>query len=128
MCIASNDAYAIGICHHLGLGTPKDNIKALIHLETAAKSGNELAQYELAGLFYQTRNEMSFMWYLRAAKQGLFEAQYVIGRLLYTGTGCVENVDDAIIWFKKAAKQGSIHAKNYIQAIEKQRQLNNNNK
>jgi len=49
-------------------------------------------------------------WYLRAAKQGHFRAQYKLGSMYLAGEGVTKNIDEAVWWFRHAAEQGHVRA------------------
>jgi hypothetical protein len=49
-------------------------------------------------------------WFLKAADQGLAEAQYNLGVIYHHGQGVPQDYGTAIEWFRKAADQGLANA------------------
>ncbi|WP_232091633.1 tetratricopeptide repeat protein [Aeromonas caviae] len=49
-------------------------------------------------------------WYMKAAEQGLADAQLALGVLFATGLGVIRDHDKAVTWYKKAAEQGQVDA------------------
>ena len=52
----------------------------------------------------------AFMWYEKAAKQGVAMAQFNLGDVYYKGRGVKQNYKKAFEWYEKAAKQGHVDA------------------
>jgi len=82
---------------------------ALAEFETAAEAGLDLAQYNLAILYYTGRGveqnfEQALRWTLAAAEQGHLNAQNNLGALYYTGTGTEVNFEEALRWYEAAAQ------------------------
>jgi S1-C subfamily serine protease len=84
----------------------------LAELKEKAQTGDAEAQYQLA-VIYDTgvgvlkSYSESGKWYLKAANQGIAEAQFVLGSRYYEyGKKSKENYKTAFSWFYKAAKQG----------------------
>jgi len=91
-----------------------------------AESGDPAAQYVYAfrlgvlrsfrkymkgvDLEYQTANK----WYLEAAKQGVPQAQFEIGRNMVMGRGCETDAKNGIKWISAAAAGGLPEAQNYL--------------
>lgn len=77
-----------------------------------AEHGNALAQAKLASLYLLARDgvekddKLAADWMEKAAKQGLVEAQVVMGALYDRGLGVVADRDKATQWYEKAAAQG----------------------
>lgn len=74
-----------------------------------------LEQFEL-GLRYELGEDLdkdfslAAHWYLKAAKQGLANAQYSLGLLYAEGHGVAEDQRQAAVWYLRAAKQGHASA------------------
>lgn len=81
-----------------------------------AEAGNAYAQYNL-GVIYdqgyegvkQNKSEAA-KWFLKAAKQGLAEAQFNIANMYYHGKGVPKNRSEAAKWWCRAAEQGVAEA------------------
>lgn len=88
-----------------------------IALERLAAQGDKIEQFNL-GVRYATGNgapldyAKAVEWYVRAAEQGLAEAQYNLGMIYWEGrAGVTPDLARADKWFTRAAKQGVIPAK-----------------
>ena len=51
--------------------------------------------------------QLSFRWYLAAAKQGVVKAMMKIGHLYYLGRGVVKKDESTLEWYTKAAEMGN---------------------
>ncbi|MGI5852224.1 MAG: tetratricopeptide repeat protein, partial [Caldicoprobacterales bacterium] len=47
--------------------------------------------------------EKAYGWYLKAATQGLADAENMVGVCLWDGTGVAQDYERAVEWFRKAA-------------------------
>ncbi|MBR2209565.1 MAG: sel1 repeat family protein, partial [Synergistaceae bacterium] len=81
-----------------------------------AEAGNATAQYNLGIIYYngyegvkQNKSEAA-KWYLKAAKQGIPEAQHNIALMYYDGEGVPKNKSEALKWWRRAAEQGVAEA------------------
>ncbi|GAB5501321.1 MAG: hypothetical protein PsegKO_36320 [Pseudohongiellaceae bacterium] len=88
---------------------------ALREFTRAAEQGLDLAQYNLAILYFTGRGvEQDFAaahrWTLAAAEQGHVNAQYNLASLLMDGSGVEPDVEQAIVWFSRAARSGHADA------------------
>lgn len=78
----------------------------------AAKSGNPVAEYELAtayrkGLCVEKSPDRAKEWYQKAGEQGSLQAQYALGEIYFTGEGTkAPDYPKAKEWYLKAAEQG----------------------
>jgi TPR repeat protein len=94
------------------LSNPLKDERALRDLEVKARSGDAQAQHELGWRLRLYKPAESWEWTLKAAEQGLVEAQW--------GMGCYfsirEDKVESALWFRKAADQG--HAKAQFQVGE----------
>src|ERR1041385_7621848 len=88
----------------------------LAELTRKAEQGDAEAQYNLAvvydlGIGVTKSYAESDKWYLKAASQGLAEAQFQLGvRYFEFGKNAKENYATAFTWFFKAANQGVAEA------------------
>ena len=58
------------------------------------------------GLGVEQSYEKAVEWYLKAAEQGLADAQNNLGNMYYTGTGVEQSYEKAVEWWQKVAEQG----------------------
>jgi len=76
-----------------------------------AEQGNALAQAQMGAMYQLGRNgvekdpQQSAEWMLKAAKQGLVEAQVFMAALYDRGLGVKQSVKTATQWYEKAAAQ-----------------------
>lgn len=99
-----------------------DPISALEEIENRAHQGDKDARY-LLGWLYETGESflvegyaepaqverdpaMATDWFLKAAKKGHSEAQYVVGTQFYDGVRLKRSYRAAARWFEKAARDG----------------------
>jgi TPR repeat protein len=68
--------------------------------------GNRL----LYGLDIPKSPTEAFSWYLKAANQGIAEAQHKLGELYYEGKGVPQNYKQAASWYFKSAEQKDLSA------------------
>jgi len=97
--------------------------QALQWFERAARQGLAEAQFNLANMYAYgladpsgdvDPNRLAAQWYFEAARQGHADAQYSLGILFLTGTGVVQNPDEAARWIGLAAAQGHADAAAYL--------------
>jgi TPR repeat protein len=97
----------------------KDYPTAVRLLEPLARAGNAQAQSQLGLLYYhghgvRESDAQAQMWFERAAKQGLAEAQYQLANLhafgLASGPPDVDPARTAAQWYFEAARQGHAQA------------------
>jgi uncharacterized protein len=50
--------------------------------------------------------KVAFMWFTKAAQQGLAEAQHNLGFMYGEGQGVTKDDKQAVYWYRKAAEQG----------------------
>ncbi len=90
----------------------KGDFKTALHEFTiAAEEGLDLAQYNLAILYFTGQGvevdmAEAFRWTEAAAQQGHVAAQFNLGSLYYSGDGTGTDKDKAVEMFGKAAKAG----------------------
>ena len=83
---------------------PDDQVK---WTRIAAENGDSEAQYEMAQRCRAERVMQGAVdWYLKAAKQGNFLAQYNLGSCYRNGDGVEKNLQLAEEWYRKAADNG----------------------
>ena len=87
-------------------------------LELKASKGDVLAQYILGKRWVKTGDSVSVAkganWIYAAAKQGLPDAQYAMGILLFRGYGVERNLMVSRQGMQKAAAGGSMKAKKFL--------------
>lgn len=109
---ALGEFYLAG-CYERGDGVPKNVIKALELLESAAGSGLKEAQFSLAECYEHVwcgvvSKDMAkaVEWYTKVAEQGDIRAQIKVGDLYEAGDdGVVKNMEKAVAWYTRAAEQ-----------------------
>jgi Sel1 repeat len=92
---------------------PAAELQDIRKYQVAATRGDASAQYHLGEAYAShLRFSEADLWYLRAARQGVPEAQYAIGENYYNGTGVPQNPVEAYAWFTVAGTQANIPAHN----------------
>ena len=126
---ASGNAVAqlrLGLLHFHGHGVRESDAQALKWFERAARQGLADAQYQLGNMYAyglaEVRaetdpNRLAAQWYFEAARQGHTDAQYSLGILFLTGSGVVQDPEEAARWINKAAAQGHADAALYLKGI-----------
>ena len=83
-----------------------------------AHGGDAIAQLELAGRLYSEGDYVhAFMWYSKAAVNGMVEAQNVLGMMYEHGEGTAKNPGEAAKWYRTAADNGSEIALNALMRL-----------
>ncbi len=83
----------------------------LTDIRRQAEGGSALAQAKMGAMYQLGRNgvvkdeQASAQWMLKAAEQGLVEAQVFMAALYDRGMGVKHNVNTATQWYEKAAAQ-----------------------
>jgi uncharacterized protein len=78
-----------------------------------AEQGDAVAQAKLGSMYllgwqgFEQNNEKAAEWVQKAAKQGVVDAQVLLGALYDRGLGVTANRDVASQWYEKAAAQGN---------------------
>jgi len=115
--------WRLGLLHYHGHGVRESDTQALQWFERAARQGFAEAQFHLANMYAYgladpradvDPNRLAAQWYFEAARQGHAEAQYSLGILFLTGTGVIQNADEAARWIGQAAAQGHADAVAYL--------------
>ncbi|MFZ2650168.1 MAG: tetratricopeptide repeat protein [Burkholderiaceae bacterium] len=113
----------LGLLHYHGHGVRESDAQALQWFERAAKQGLAEAQFHLGNMYAYglvdpllgaDPNRLAAQWYFEAARQGHAEAQYSLGIMFLTGTGVVQDEDEAARWIARAAAQGHADAAAYL--------------
>jgi len=101
----------LGHCFEHGIGTVRDEGKALSNYGAAARLGDAQAQlaYGRASLAKGSLKE-GYDWLSKAARQGIPQAQLEVARCLRDGKGAGVNLLQATKWYLKAAEQGLAEA------------------
>lgn len=99
----------VGNMYAHGIGTIKDNKKAIEYFELAKKSGSNEAYYYLGNLYETAGGEIkdigrAIQYYINAAEFGNIRAQERIGTI-YLEQRKYINPQEAFYWTKKAAKR-----------------------
>jgi TPR repeat protein len=86
-----------------------DYATALKEFTVAAEAGLDLAQYNLAILYFTGQGvaqdyDEALRWTQAAAEQGHLNAQFNLGALHYTGTGTAVDMAQAFAWYEQAAE------------------------
>ena len=79
-------------------------------MEMAAEKGDSDAQFRL-GQYYVSGpgfddDQKCFEWFMKAAEQGLVEAEYVVGGCYENEVGVKQDHSQANTWYQKAVKDG----------------------
>lgn len=88
---------------------------ALHEFTLAAEEGLDLAQYNLAILYFTGQGveqdvDEAFRWTEAAAMQGHVAARFNLGSLYYSGDGVEANIDKAVEMFELAGRAGHANA------------------
>lgn len=81
-------------------------------IQIMAEQGDALVQAKLGAMYILGREgierdeQKAAEWMLKAAKQGLIEAEVIMAALYDRGLGVPHNVDLATQWYEKAAAKG----------------------
>ncbi len=88
---------------------------AFTEFSMAAEQGLDLAQYNLAILYFTGRGvekdlQQAFHWTRAAAEQGHLDAQVNLGSLYLDGAGIKQDIAAGVDWTARAAKAGHAEA------------------
>ena len=81
------------------------------------------AQYVLGKICYYGEDGLpadlieAVQYFRDSAAEGIAEAQYMLGKMLYEGKGCDMNKQEGILWLKKAAENGEESAASMLKRI-----------
>ncbi len=123
-----NARYNLGVLHHQGLGTERNLDKALYWYREAAKLNHAEAQYNLGiahieGIGSDYNPNLAAAFFEKAADNGVMEAAYNLGLIYENGLLGDVKPDDALLWYKIAADQGSPDAKEAMEQLAKNLQI-----
>ncbi|MDD9731985.1 trypsin-like peptidase domain-containing protein [Mameliella sp. AT18] len=105
----------LGVAYLWGLGTPKNQNKALEMFEKSAEQGHPIAKTGL-GVIYQHGQgvpadpDRALTLYREGAEAGYHGAQDQLGDLFLAGTIVDQSDETAAYWFDRAAEQGNAAA------------------
>jgi uncharacterized protein len=111
---ASGDAeaqYNVALLLMSGLGTPKDERKALELFHKAAHQGMTDAMYNIGVMFYEGKgvyrsDQSAIEWWQLAAEGGNANGQYNLGVMYAFGIGIGRDLPKAMTLWQAAATQG----------------------
>lgn len=103
-----------------GTGVEKDEAEGFRWLRRAAEQEDAHAQFNLA-LHLGTLQDASargesMTWFIRAAEQGLVDAQVNVGWCFLKGEGVEKDVEAALTWLRRAVDQGDAEAQYMLAA------------
>jgi uncharacterized protein len=105
------EAVQPGVAAYLG----KNYEKANRLLKPLAELGNPYAQYYIANIYRDRGDDQkAHSWYQKAAEQGYSFAQFILSRMLITGTGTEQNFVKAVKWLSYSAEQNNKFAQLYL--------------
>jgi len=113
----------MGLLHYHGHGVRESDREAVQWFERAARQGLAEAQFQLGNMYAYgladpgadaDPNRLAAQWYFEAARQGHAEAQYSLGILFLSGSGVLQDQDEAVRWIGRAAAQGHADAAVYL--------------
>lgn len=94
-----------------GFFVNKDDDLARLWCTQAVEQGYALAEIFLGRMHHEEKNYAEAKnYYLKAAKQGLSQANAVLGEMYLCGEGVEHDITMAVKYFKKAAKRGDSDA------------------
>jgi hypothetical protein len=103
--------YNLGLCYYTANGVPMDKDMATSLFRKAAEAGLDLAQYNLgACLEAQGLVTEAQEWRVKAAQQGMLEAQLTAAMKFELPPSGSSDIKQAEYWYRKAAEQGSAEA------------------
>lgn len=81
-----------------------------------AYQGDAIAQYNLASYSYEVKRDYAkaYEWFLKAANQGIAQAQYNLGVMYSNNEGVPQDYAKAYEWYQKAANQGFSDAQDML--------------
>jgi len=113
----------MGLLHYHGHGVRESDKQAVQWFERAARQGLAEAQFQLGNMYAYgladpgadaDPNRIAAQWYFEAARQGHADAQYSLGILFLSGSGVLQDADEAQRWIGRAAAQGHADAAAYL--------------
>ena len=114
LAVAIGQICAIGSDFNAGLAAYEkgDFVTARKEWEAVAETGNPLAQFNLALLYYDGHGapqdyEAAFHWFSRAANQGYVKAERNLGAMYAEGKGALRDNIKAYKWFSLCSAAGN---------------------
>lgn len=97
--------YIAFICEYYDFEGKPENIEPFELFSISAENGNRNAQYEM-GLqaYYKDEYEEAVLWYEKAAKQGLKDAQKNLSTMYELGYGVEKDLEIAKFWMEEFLK------------------------
>ncbi|MCL2761332.1 MAG: sel1 repeat family protein [Desulfuromonadales bacterium] len=86
----------------------------------SAQQGDNISQFGMGYLYYYGKGgvaqnyQEAFIWFKKAADQGIAAAQNYLGVMYSDGTGVAQNDYAAFMWYKTAADQGLADAQFHV--------------
>ncbi len=116
-------AFDFGLCLAEGIGTPRDDTKALAWFERAAVA-MPVAQYWCGRMRAEGRGcapdpGAARVWFLRAARQRNADAEVLAGEMLINGRGGPRDVGTGIAMVRRAASTGHPGALFALEALRR---------
>jgi TPR repeat protein len=123
----TNAQNSLGMLYRDGLGTQKNDKKAVDWFKKAAEQDHPSSQNNLGTMYRDGRGIQkdhgeAVKWFRKAAEKGDVNGQYNLGVAYYDGSGVTKSYDEAANWFRKAASKGHSSSKNRLEQMEKQGQ------
>ena len=113
----------LGLLYFHGHGVRESDTQATQWFQLAARQGLAEAQYLLGNMYAYglapvaadaDPQRLAAQWYFEAARQGHAQAQFSLGILFVTGSGVVQDEQEARRWMARAAAQGHADAAAYL--------------
>jgi TPR repeat protein len=102
--------YLLAVAHANGMGTPRNEFLAVQGFMKAAEQGHGRALLKLAQRAAEHHDDLAFQCVLKAAGQGLPEAQADLADRYALGEGTSADAAEALVWYERAARQGVARA------------------
>ena len=106
----------LGICFRDGVGLPQNDVEAEKWFARSAEQHYPDAQFNLASVYeIGTANiaknlRSAFIWYRKAAVQGLRQAQIKVAECYKHSSGVKMSMKRSMVWYKQAAKHDDADA------------------
>ena len=102
---------SLGARYSLGLGVPKDDVKAARWIEKSAEQGNKSAQNNLGGRYafglgVPQDYAKAALWWEKAAAQGVADSQFALGVMYIDGRGVPQDQQKGCGLIRASADQG----------------------
>lgn len=105
----------LGYCCLNGIGTAKDEVKAVEYFRRSALAGCKTGQFNFAtclakGCGVAKAEAEAFSWFKNSADQGHAAAQCWLGLRFANGVGVEKDSKQAVLWYQRSASQGNADA------------------